>query len=361
MSTDGLTDELSGLNGDRSDGPSEVLPAPKILALCDHTLGEPGRRSHLFAWLRVPNSPPGQWLPVDAYYPRHRLVVVCHETSEAEAQLYAELVPRHRLRLLALDPAELGADPVAAELALRQRIETLEPARPAAPPPAIGRPAGSWDGPISRVASSFSLAAASSAVPRRPSSPARAAAAQRAARLAAGRSSQAATRPPRAPSPAMRAPSRAPAPQRGSVSTRRPPPAHRPTPTTRRPAPMSRPPRGPSQNLAGSLVLALATVTALELLIGVAVLALPAGAWLLALGLALDAAARALGTIAARRAGAAEQGWRCALGGSPAVAAFVLFGRDGPVAAHPAPLAGILSLLAMLLLLLGAATRLLHI
>ena len=52
---------------------------------------------------------------------------------------------------------------------------------------------------------------------------------------------------------------------------------------------------------------------------------------LLAFGVALDAGARALGTVAAARAGRLGWAWACAIGGSPVVAAFALFRRDGPV------------------------------
>ena len=95
---------------------------------------------------------------------------------------------------------------------------------------------------------------------------------------------------------------------------------------------------------------ALAAVLAFELYVGVGKLALGGGHVVLAFGLALDGAARALGTVAAERAGETGWAWACVLGGSPAVAGFAVFGRDGPVATEPAPLAGIISVLAMLLI-----------
>src|SRR6478752_1555369 len=99
------------------------------LSLCDRALGEVGRRSHRFAWLRAPGGGPREWIPVDAYYPVNRLVVVCGERSVEDDAVFAELVPAHGLRLLELDPAELGAvgtggafeDPAAAEQALARR------------------------------------------------------------------------------------------------------------------------------------------------------------------------------------------------------------------------------------------------
>ena len=93
----------------------------------------------------------------------------------------------------------------------------------------------------------------------------------------------------------------------------------------------------------------LGAIVAAELYLGVARLTLEGGPWGLALGLGFDACSRVLGTIAARRSDAKAAAWRCAIAGSPAVAMFTLFGRDGPVAVDPAPLAGVLSMLATLL------------
>jgi hypothetical protein len=86
-----------------------------------------------------------------------------------------------------------------------------------------------------------------------------------------------------------------------------------------------------------------------ELYLGVARLGMDGGRWGLALGLAIDACARVLGTVAARRAGASKAAWICAIAGSPGVALFTLFAPDGPATVDPAPLAGMLSVLAMLL------------
>jgi hypothetical protein len=79
---------------------------------------------------------------------------------------------------------------------------------------------------------------------------------------------------------------------------------------------------------------------------------------LLAFGLALDACSRGLGTIAAGRDGSSEWAWWCALGGSPVVAWFALFQQRGPVRTEPAPLAGLIAILALVVLavaLLAAA------
>lgn len=79
---------------------------------------------------------------------------------------------------------------------------------------------------------------------------------------------------------------------------------------------------------------------------------------LLAFGVALDAGARSLGTVAAARAGRPPWAWGCAIGGSPVGVAFALFQPAGPVATEPAPLAGLIALLATFLValaLIGAA------
>jgi hypothetical protein len=102
--------------------------------------------------------------------------------------------------------------------------------------------------------------------------------------------------------------------------------------------------------------LALATVLFVEMYVGVVGAGLDAGRVVLAFGLALDASSRALGTIAAGRALASDWAWGCALGGSPVVAVFALFRRDGPVAVEPAPLAGLMALVALAALALALVT-----
>jgi hypothetical protein len=102
--------------------------------------------------------------------------------------------------------------------------------------------------------------------------------------------------------------------------------------------------------------LALATILLVEMYVGVVGAGLDAGRVVLAFGLALDACSRALGTIAAGRALASDWAWGCALGGSPVVAVFALFRRDGPVAVEPAPLAGLMALVALVALALALVT-----
>jgi hypothetical protein len=110
----------------QTDGEPRGIPAATILAMCDRLLGEVGRRRHMFSWLRVPGSGAEGWLPVDAYYPRARLVVICRTAAGAHDGLYREQVPAHGLGLLTLDPGLTGDDEAAVEAALAARIFDLE-------------------------------------------------------------------------------------------------------------------------------------------------------------------------------------------------------------------------------------------
>ena len=121
-------------NGDRRG-----IPAATILAMCDRVLGEVGRRRHMFAWLRVPGSASGEWLPVDAYYPRARLVVLCRDAPGPHDGLYREQVPAHGLGLLTLDPSRMGDDEAAVEATLAAKIFDLE--HVPRPEPKAGSPA----------------------------------------------------------------------------------------------------------------------------------------------------------------------------------------------------------------------------
>jgi hypothetical protein len=93
--------------------------------------------------------------------------------------------------------------------------------------------------------------------------------------------------------------------------------------------------------------LALVIVLAAESLILVVLVALGHGHPVLAFGFALDACARALGTIAAAREGDHAQAWSCILIGSPGVLNYVLLGPDGAVETEPGPQAGVVSVLAI--------------
>ncbi|HEY5317261.1 MAG TPA: hypothetical protein VIJ20_04730, partial [Solirubrobacteraceae bacterium] len=106
-----------------------------------------------------------------------------------------------------------------------------------------------------------------------------------------------------------------------------------------------------------TLGMIVAVILLVELVLGV-FLAGGGGAVVLGLGLFLDAGARALGTIAAVRSGK-EWGpgwsWICGLIGSPAVVAFA-FKQDGSLlATDPAPLAGPLAVVAVIVILIGLA------
>jgi hypothetical protein len=93
--------------------------------------------------------------------------------------------------------------------------------------------------------------------------------------------------------------------------------------------------------------LALVIVLAAESLILVVLLALGNDHPVLAFGFALDACARALGTVAAARQGDHAHAWSCILIGSPGVLQYVLLGPNGAVEIEPGPLAGVVSVLAI--------------
>jgi hypothetical protein len=99
--------------------------------------------------------------------------------------------------------------------------------------------------------------------------------------------------------------------------------------------------------------IALVVLLAIEMFADVAVVALNHGWVILAFGIAIEAVARALGTIAAGRSGRRAWAWACALLGTPAVAMFALFQKDGPISTDPAPLAGLMALLAAALIAIG--------
>lgn len=229
-----------------------ALEVSEILDLCDRVIGESGRRAHLFAWLRAPGAGPEEWLPVDAYYPAHRLVVVWHEQPSASDSTYTEQVPAHGLRLLELSPAALDGDP---DQNLRRMIAGL------GPPPAP-------------------LASAPRAEPASPE--------QRRFDYGLG------------------------------------------------------------------LGIALAVALFIELYLGVARGAIDHGHIALAFGLAIDACARTLGVVAARRAGAPDWAWGCLLIGSPLV---VALWRSEHGTAEPAPLAGELAVVALLALVVAVITN----
>jgi hypothetical protein len=348
--------------GASSEHGVRALPcAGAILALCDRVLAEVGRRSHLFSWLRAPGAGPEEWLAVDGYYPANRLVVICHVQDDPFGDLYAELVPAHGLRLLELTPSELGADaaaaqlpdPAAAEALLRTLIAELELPPRRVPTYELDDQAPARDTAISRMAASLAQATLPDVFESQPSA-ARTAATERGARYIAARSAES---PPRGGAPAQRQVARL-----APFVSRRPParPRGRTAESQQRllaaARGRARRRRGSPPEVAAVGVLvgvALAAVIGVELYAVVGGFALSGGHVLLAFGLAFDACSRVLGTVAARRTGATGWAWACVLVGSPAVAAFAMFGRDGPVAVDPAPLAGLIAVLAGLLIALA--------
>ncbi|HWE34674.1 MAG TPA: hypothetical protein VG410_14375 [Solirubrobacteraceae bacterium] len=121
------------------------VTAPQLLDLCDRALGEVSRRRHLFGWLRAPGAE--EWLAVDGYYPGNRLVVVCCDEPTADDELIAERVAEHGLRLLALAPEELAADPAGVDAALRRRLDQLGPP----PPRPRALPVNGERGPVAKT------------------------------------------------------------------------------------------------------------------------------------------------------------------------------------------------------------------
>jgi hypothetical protein len=259
----------------RSDRAELGLPAPTILSMCDHVLGEAGRRHHMFTWLRAPGAGAGEWLAVDAYYPRARLVVMCRSHPGPHDALYRELVPAHGLGLLTLDPAVLGNDREAVRRTLAAKFVDLEQ------------------------------------VPR------------------AGRTAQTAGRTAETAARAEWTPVKV---ERTSI------------------------PRGFVQALGVLAGLAFAALLIIELYVGVIKVAFGEGRLVLGLAILLEALSRALGTVAAERAG--RRGWACACAivGAPVVAWAALAPRSGRIEAEPAPLAGRLAVLAGVIALAGVIT-----
>lgn len=292
MAVDRLPESLR--EGSDSDREHDGLPVEAILSMCDSLLGEVGRRSHVFSWLRAPGSGDPEWLAVDAYYPRSRLVVMCRPSGNPHEKLYRGRIPARGLGLLTLDPAALGDDPAAVEAALAAKIFDLEH--------------------LPRRASEAEDRRASEAEDRRASKPA---------------------------------------------ARDKPEPAEDPA-SSWTPVKVERTAVAPAveQGLGVVIGLVLAVVLIAEIYLAVVAVGLQAGRPVLGLAIALEACSRGLGTVAAERAG--ERGWAsaCAIIGAPAVAWFALSPRTRRAEVEPAPLAGLLALLAvgiaLLALLIGS-------
>jgi hypothetical protein len=336
-----------------------------ILVTCDRLLGEIGRRDHMFGWLRTPSADGTQWLAVDAYYPSNRLVVLCGQPEGEAAQLCSELIPAHGLRLLRIEPHDLPDDPAARRAALERTIAELGPAeRSSGQLPTRERP-------IARAVSLMPQPAAQPVVRRRVGE-SRAAATARGARFVASRQGPGEPRRPAEPESVTHPRSKTPFPAGGVPAparavgygplVRRPPATQVSRQRAKRPVRARQVAQPQPLPAPGLLVgLALIVILCLEMFLGVADLALSAGHVLLAFGIALDACSRALGTIAAQRVRRANWVWACAILGSPAVLAFALYGSEEEVAAEPAPLAGLLSLLACGAVGLYLVASLLHL
>ena len=259
--------------------------------MCDSLLGEAGRRHHMFTWLRAPGAGAGEWLAVDAYYPRARLVVICRSGPGPHDSLYRELIPAHGLGLLTLDPAALGSDRETVEASLAAKFFDLE-----------------------HVARGRSRQSATRADRKPP----------------AGSGGRQAGPPPgdRQPRPTRAETRTAPAPEWTPVKVE-----HTPVP------------RGFVQGLGILAGLAFAALLIGELYLGVIKVAFGDGRLLLGLAIVLELLSRALGTVAAERAEARGWACACAIVGAPVVAWVTLFRRPR-IDVEPAPLAGLLALLA---------------
>lgn len=369
--------------GSRSDGASATLPPAVILAICDRLLGEVGRRRHVFGWLRPPGSTSEQWLPVDAYYPGKRVVIICQSSPSQYDDLYRSAIPQHGLRLLDISPPELGTDRVGVELALRRRIAGLAPSpRPqgsapprisrmrAAPsereqqpkpqrekpprrraqrepkPPRAPRPRRSV-GSLANVLAS--LAAPARHEPRRSRrGTSQAEAALRASRFIAARREQMVYKPLSLQAPAGRPMPAVTLPSGRPLRPGWAPPAR---PARTRPGRAQRtrsgaPADGSGQTVGAAVLIVLAGILAAEVYLDVVEVAIGSGLVLLAFGITLDSCARALAAIGAARAGRIGWAWAYALGGTPVIAASPLLRRPAPVSVDPAPLGVLLSLLA---------------
>ncbi len=324
------------------NGSPPELSVPTVLAVCDGLLGEIGRRDHRFSWLQAPDSGPGEWLPVSAYYPGKRLVVMCGLESDPHRLVYEELIPAHGLRLLPVTVGELPPDRSQARDLLEVRVAALVPD----PAPAQKRAEADSDERVHPVASAVASLVRPVPEPAQTSPPpppgSQAAAVERAARLLAARRAEAGD-----PWSSSSVPSRA-SPSRRSHPAR----------TGREHSIAETAVLNPPSLLLGLVV---AAVVAFEIYVAVADVALSSGQLVLALGILLDGCARALGAVAAGKVDRQDWAWGCVIVGSPAVAAFALFQGEGPVMIEPGPLAGLVSLAAMGLVAIALIGRILGI
>ncbi len=306
---------------ERADQAERGLPDRTILSMCDDLLGEVGRRDHIFAWLRAPGADLDEWLPVDAYYPRARLVVLCRSGSGPHDSLYRELIPAHGLGLMTLDPAALGPDSGVVRETLAARIFDLEhvPRERARPEPRPRKRFGNR--PEDRH---------ENRPENRPKKRPEDCPENRPEERLEGRPEK------RPPAPATGHSRGSPAPEWTPVKVEH-----------------TSVPRGYVHGAGVLAGLVLAGVLIAELYLGVIVVGVHDGRLLLGLAIALEACSRILGTVAAERAG--QRGWAfaCAIAGAPAVAWFALLRPSGRVEVEPAPLGGLLAVLAGVVAVVG--------
>ena len=295
----------------RGEPAERGLPDSTILSMCDELLGEVGRRDHIFHWLRSSGADGDEWLPVDAYYPRARLVVMCRSSPGPHDSVYRELVPARGLGLMRLDSATLGPDREMVRETLVSKLFDLEHG------PGHGR------GRRER---------------------------ERRGRERRERGERG-ERGERERGPGEREPGERARPKsRPERQTEKRPPAPDWSPVKVEHTPV---PPGYVHGAGVLTGLVLAAVLIAELYLGVIVVAFRDGRLLLGLAIALEACSRMLGTVAAERAG--QRGWAfaCAIVGSPAVAWFALLRPSGRVEVEPAPLAGLLAVLAGIVAVVG--------
>ncbi len=346
-------------------GSSPPLSASAILGICDGLTGEIGRRQHIFSWLRAPGSPAGEWLPVDAYYPSRRLVVILGPSPHAP--VFEELVPARGLRLLVLDVSALPADRGEATAIVERRVRALAAARLRRVEVGIGEAGRNGTSASASASASASRGSSARASVDRGAEPVRGPAAATSAPLATAFASL--MRPAQSPGPAPVSSPRMAATERAErlLAARRaksgepPRPRVAPRPIVAGDAARLRGPAATPGLSSVLLGLALAAAMCAEVYLAVTGVALGSGQIVLALGLVLDACARALGALAATKIGRLDWAWGCVVIGSPLVAGFALFQRSGPVTEEPAPLGGVISVLAMVLIVLALLAALLGI
>ena len=90
------------------DGDGDRSQVGAILDVCDRVIGESSRRSHVFDWLQSAGS--DDWLAVDAYYPKSRLVVLCQDQPQPHDYLCAEQLPAHGLQLFTVKLEDFRRD-----------------------------------------------------------------------------------------------------------------------------------------------------------------------------------------------------------------------------------------------------------